>query len=47
MAAAVHRILTEPNLAAKLSIQARAKAEMFAWNQVLDAWEELLLGLSG
>ncbi len=45
MAAAVRRILSEPDLAAKLSTQARAKAEAFAWDQVLDTWERLLMQL--
>ncbi|MGI5940306.1 MAG: glycosyltransferase family 4 protein [Thermoleophilia bacterium] len=47
MAAAVHRVLTEPGLAAQLSLQARTKAEAFAWNKVLTAWERLLMWVHG
>ncbi len=43
MAAAVRRILTEPGLAARLSENARRKAEQFDWSIVLPQWEELLL----
>jgi len=42
MAAAVRRVLDEPGLAARLSLQARAKAEAFDWPAVLDEWEDLL-----
>ncbi len=41
MAAAVTRILTEPGLAAKLSANARKKAEQFDWSVVIPKWEEL------
>ena len=41
MVAAVKRILTEPGLAAKLSRNARAKAEQFDWSVVLPQWETL------
>ena len=46
MAAAVGRILANPALAARLSTQARTKAEEFAWDRVLAAWERLLPRLS-
>ncbi len=42
MAEAVKRIFTEPGLAAKLSLNARKKAEKFDWSIVLPQWEELL-----
>lgn len=41
MAAAVHRILTEPDLAEKLTSNARKKAEQYDWNVVLPQWEQL------
>ncbi len=41
MANAVVRILTEPGLAAKLSVNARAKAEQYDWSVVLPKWEQL------
>lgn len=41
MADAIKRILSEPDLAASLSAQARRKAETFAWSQVLQQWERL------
>jgi len=43
MAAAVHRILTEPGLAERLSRNARKKAEQFDWSAILPQWEQLLL----
>ena len=43
MADAVKRLLTEPGLAARLSRNARAKAETFAWEVVLPQWEALFL----
>lgn len=42
MAAAVHRILTEPELAENLSRNARRKAEQFDWETILPQWERLL-----
>jgi glycosyltransferase involved in cell wall biosynthesis len=42
MAAAVRRILTEPELAAKLSANARKKAEQFDWSVILPQWEKLI-----
>ena len=41
MASAVKRILTEPGLAARLSRNARQKAEGFDWAVVLPKWQEL------
>lgn len=41
MAAAVLRLLKEPNLASKLSQNARKKAEGFDWSIVLPMWEKL------
>lgn len=41
MAAAVRRILTEPGLAARLSQNARYKAEQFDWSLILPRWEAL------
>lgn len=46
MAGAVRRILTEPGLAGKLSLNARTRAEAFDWSNVLDSWEELLAQVS-
>lgn len=43
LAAAVERLLDQPELAARLSAGARATAECFAWEHVLPAWE-LLFG---
>lgn len=42
MAAAVKRILTEPQLAERLSRNARRKAEQFDWSVILTKWEALL-----
>ena len=42
MAAAVRRILTEPDLAARLSENARQKAEQFDWSVILPQWEALV-----
>lgn len=42
MAAAVQRVLVEPDLAEKLSSNARKKAESFDWSIILPKWEELL-----
>lgn len=41
MAAAVRRLLTEPGLAAKLSRNARRKAENYDWAVILKQWEAL------
>lgn len=42
MAAAVRRVLTEPGLAERLSLNARRKAEQFDWPVVLPRWDRLL-----
>ena len=42
MVKAVVRVLKEPGLAARLSRNARAKAEQFDWSGVLPQWEALL-----
>ena len=42
MAAAVRRILIDPELAAALSCNARRKAETFDWSIILPQWESLL-----
>lgn len=42
MAAAVRRILTEPDLAAQLSRNARRKAEQFDWETILPQWDSIL-----
>jgi len=41
MTAAIQRILTEPELAARLSANARKKAESFDWAIILPQWEKL------
>jgi len=41
MAAAVRRLLTEPGLAERLSVNARKKAEQFDWEVILPQWEKL------
>ena len=43
MAAAVRRILTEPGLAAKLSTNARSRAEKLDWSGILPQWENLFI----
>jgi len=45
MANAIHRILSEPGLAEKLSFNGRKKAEQFDWSIVLPQWEKLFNGL--
>lgn len=47
MAQAVERVLHEPGLAARLSRNARAKAEQFDWASILPQWETLLLRVAG
>lgn len=47
MAAAVRRILLDPPLAARLSAGARATAERYDWQPVLDELEALLRGAAG
>jgi len=46
MARAVCRIVEEPGLAARLSRNARAKAEQLDWAVVLPQWEELFTALA-
>jgi hypothetical protein len=46
MAAAVRRILNEPGLAERLSLNARKKAERFDCSQIMPKWEEMLWSLS-
>jgi len=46
MAAAVRRVLTEPGLAARLSCNARRKAEAFDWAAILPHWEALLTAVA-
>ncbi len=41
MAAAVKRILTDPELASRLSANARKKAETYGWTVILTRWEAL------
>jgi glycosyltransferase involved in cell wall biosynthesis len=41
MAVAIRRILVEPGLSERLSINARNKAERFSWDYVLPLWEDL------
>lgn len=45
MADAVRRLLTEPDLAARLSINARRKAEALCWEDILPRWESLFRSL--
>jgi glycosyltransferase involved in cell wall biosynthesis len=45
MAESVRRILTEPDLAARLSHNARRKAEKFDWSIILPRWESLLINV--
>jgi glycosyltransferase involved in cell wall biosynthesis len=47
MANAVKRILTDPQLAASLSANARKKAEAFSWEKVLPMWEALFYKILG
>jgi glycosyltransferase involved in cell wall biosynthesis len=46
MADAIRRILTEPELAERLSRNARAKAEQFDWSIILPQWEAILMKLT-
>ena len=43
MANAVRRLLTQPELAVRLSQNGRAKAESFDWSRIYPQWEMLLL----
>jgi glycosyltransferase involved in cell wall biosynthesis len=40
---AIRRILTEPGLGARISANARRKAEQFDWAQVLPLWDRTFL----
>ncbi len=42
MAAAIKRILTEPEMAARMSANARKKAEKYDWNEIIPQWEDLI-----
>jgi len=42
MAAAVQRIIADPELAAGLSRRGRAKVEAFDWSVVVPQWESIL-----
>ncbi len=46
MDTAVRRLLAEPNLAARLSNNARKKAEQFDWSIILPKWEKLFQDVS-
>ena len=46
MAAAVSRVLTDPGLSARLSANARHKAEAYDWSAILPQWERLFLEVS-
>ena len=45
MAAAVLRLLNSPNLAEKLSVNGRALAERFSWENVRPQWESLFVSV--
>lgn len=47
MAKAVLRIASSPELASRLSRNARAKAERFDWSRILPEWERLLASIAG
>ena len=42
MAGAIRRIIVEPNLSRRLSINARHKVEQLDWSAILPRWEKLL-----
>ncbi len=44
MAAAVDRLLGDPELAARLSVRARRRVEDRDWSKVLPQWQQILLG---
>lgn len=46
MAAAVRHLLTEPELAERLSRNARQKAEQFDWSGILPQWETLFISVA-
>lgn len=41
MAQAIYKIIENPDIAYKLSVQGRQKAESFAWENVLPQWEKI------
>jgi glycosyltransferase involved in cell wall biosynthesis len=43
MAAAIRRLINEPELAARISSNGRKKAASYGWSELLDVWETLLL----
>jgi glycosyltransferase involved in cell wall biosynthesis len=45
-AGAVRRVLTDPCLAARLSLNGRRKVEQFDWSVVLPEWQRLLEGVA-
>ena len=47
MAEAVRQYLERPGFAARVSRNARAKAEKLSWEEVLPCWEELLTRIAG
>lgn len=46
MADAVRRLLTDPNIARRLSHNARKKAEQFDWSVMFPQWEKLLMSVA-
>ncbi len=46
MAAAAMRLLTDPDLAARLSRNARKKAESYGWDAILPRWETLFMDVA-
>ncbi len=46
MAAAVRRVLTEMDLAERLSYNARRKADQFDWHNIIPEWERLFTSLA-
>jgi glycosyltransferase involved in cell wall biosynthesis len=47
MAFAIRRILDEPDLAEKLSMNARKKVEQFDWSVIMPHWKRLILEIVG
>jgi glycosyltransferase involved in cell wall biosynthesis len=46
MAHAVRRVLTDPDLAERISKHARLESEQYSWSMVLPAWERLLFAVA-
>lgn len=46
MAAAIDRLISDPDLAKRLSENGRKKAESFNWSNILPKWENLLLSIT-